>query len=319
MSTELVILHGGALGDLVMTVQLALRLTAASKLGRLHLVSRSDLGDLSGCQPSIIRSAADGLGLHWLYAESDSAPPDSLLRLVSGARVLSALGEDHSIVHRRLMKLSPAALFSFDPRPGLAHHVTRQWQSDLETLGLSFSGDGCQLVVPPALIEAGGEVLHGAGSEAECVMIHPGGGGREKCWPLANYLSAARTLAELGNAVCVLLGPVEQEWWDETTLSGIRGEFPVLHSPEPSALAAALAAARVLLSNDSGPAHLAALLGTPTVTIFGPDLAGGVAPARERRPGGDRESRRGARGLVYQARGRSLANLSCVSACAGCA
>ncbi|MBN2448026.1 MAG: glycosyltransferase family 9 protein, partial [Phycisphaerae bacterium] len=32
-------------------------------------------------------------------------------------------------------------------------------------------------------------------------------------------------------------------------------------------------AAAVLLGNDSGPGHLAALLGTPTITLFGPTSA----------------------------------------------
>ena len=272
MSAEWVILHGGALGDLVLTVQLALRLRPATKLHRLRIVSRSDLGDLSGCQPGIVRHAADGLGLHWLYADSGDPPPDTLLHLIRDARVLNALSDDHSAVHHRLTDLQRAELFSFDPRPraGLTHHVTQQWQSDLAAQGLQFAPGPADLDVPPTLAEAGRDVLRGVGSDAGCIMIHPGSGGREKCWPLANYLRVARRLAERGAGVCLLLGPVEREWWDEAKLAGIRAEFPVLDSPEPDALTAALAAARVLLSNDSGPAHLAALLGTATATIFGP-------------------------------------------------
>ena len=48
-------------------------------------------------------------------------------------------------------------------------------------------------------------------------------------------------------------------------------------------LAAVLAGARVVIGNDSGPGHLAAAVGTPVVTLFGPTSeAFGFAPRGER-------------------------------------
>jgi hypothetical protein len=47
----------------------------------------------------------------------------------------------------------------------------------------------------------------------------------------------------------------------------------VLSAPPPNDLVALLAGARAFVGNDAGPSHLAALLGTPTVAVFGPTSA----------------------------------------------
>ena len=102
------------------------------------------------------------------------------------------------------------------------------------------------------------------------ILIHPGSGGRAKCWPLAGFVAVARRLRESGEDVCFTVGPVEAERWSSDELGAIRSDFPLIQSPTPDKLLSLLAGARVLIGNDAGPAQLAALLGTPTVTIFGP-------------------------------------------------
>jgi ADP-heptose:LPS heptosyltransferase len=114
------------------------------------------------------------------------------------------------------------------------------------------------------------------------VLIHPGSGGRAKCWPLACFIEMARQLRssaggertdpsrERKRAVVFLVGPVERETWAPSELTALRDEFRVLCCPEPDELVVLLAAAAVVVGNDGGPGHLAALLGRPTVTIFGP-------------------------------------------------
>ena len=273
MSTGWSILHGGALGDLVLTIELALRVCTAQPVESAQLITRAHPGDLSTCRPNITRLSLEGLAAHRLYVDDDSSPPHALATLVRGRCVLNALGGIDSVVHRRLTQLNPERLYSFDPRPreGIGAHITEQWQEDLEKQGLSFQDQRfAALCVPNVFRRRGSEVLARAGCDAAVVLIHPGSGGRAKCWPLARFLDVARRVREAGRQVCFLTGPVEEERWTASELDAVRGEFPAFASPEPDTLAHVLAAGRVLLSNDSGPAHLAALLGTPTVTVFGP-------------------------------------------------
>ncbi len=276
MPREFLILHGGALGDLVLTIQLTLRVPGVGDAETLRIVSRTDPGDLSACRPAVLRQSSEGLGLHWLFGEHDDPAPDRLRCLVRGARVLSALRGVSTTTHRRLATLEPAALYSIDSRPreGSTRHITEQWQTQLEEQGLLVPKCIHQhpaqrgLGVPAALRQRGAARLQG-----QTVLIHPGSGGRGKCWPLPNFVSVARELRRHQLDVCLLVGHVEIETWPSAALDTLAAEFPILRSPAPDDLAAILAAARMLVSNDAGPAHLAALLGTPTVTIFGPTSA----------------------------------------------
>jgi hypothetical protein len=277
MAGDWLILHAGALGDLILTIELALRLPDANKGGRLHLLSRTDPGDLSGCRPAISRQSIEGLGLHRLYAEGDESPPDRLRDLVAGRCILNALAGVDSVVHRRLEQLGPQAVYSFDPRPepGLNTHITTQWQRELERQGLVLTAcpdekRGRWLSVPDGLWRRGSDAFTLIGAGGRPILIHPGSGGRGKCWPLSCFLDVASRLRATNVPVCFLVGPVEIERWSVAELDTIRAEFPLIDAPEPNELLGLLTAAKAFVSNDCGPAHLAALVGTPTVTIFGP-------------------------------------------------
>ncbi|MFH1748469.1 MAG: glycosyltransferase family 9 protein, partial [Planctomycetota bacterium] len=219
MPADWLILHAGALGDLVLTIQLALRLPGAVHAAQLNIISRSNPGDLSDCQPHLIRQAADGLGLHWLYTNTDAPPPDALRKAVRRRRVLNALDDQHSVVHQHLAALAPAELWSFDPRPrpDSKRHITQQWQTDLEAQGLlvpkcihQHLSQRC-LGVPESLRQRGHEKLHAVGCDQGTILIHPGSGGHDKCWPLARFLDVARQLEQNRQPVCFLIGPVELE------------------------------------------------------------------------------------------------------------
>jgi hypothetical protein len=278
MQSDWLILHGGALGDLILTIQLGLRLIYTDANAGLEVISRADCGDLSNCRPRILRRSAEGLGLHWLFADNASDPPAPLAQVLGGRRVLCALADCRSSVHRRLLKLRPRQVFSFDPRPraGLSRHILTQWQADLEAQGLLFPKcihhrHGRQSLWVPAEMRARGVcTLLRAGASPDCAVIHPGSGGRAKSWPLANFLALAHALAEIGRSTCFLIGPAELEWWPAADRAALRHSGPVIENPTADELAAILAAASVLIASDCGPAHLAGLLGTPTLVIFGP-------------------------------------------------
>ena len=105
------------------------------------------------------------------------------------------------------------------PGPGLSKHITEFYREQfIEQSGLSAaehkSAVGMPLIRPtPADMNKGKEILaeHGVMPTLKPVVIHPGSGGREKCWHLDNFLSIAETLANEGIEVVFLLGPAEME------------------------------------------------------------------------------------------------------------
>jgi hypothetical protein len=268
------LVHLGALGDLALTLQLLLRLPSGAGAAPLRIISRTNPGDLSACQPRITRRSMDGLGWQWVFADCADAPPDGLRAAIAGQAVLSALGGPHTIMHQRLLELGASAVYGFDPppRPGVNRHITAQWLTQLEAQGLlvpkcihqrpAHRGLGV-----PAAVRARGRDLAGA---HRYILLHPGSGGRAKCWPQEQYSLLAGLLARRRTyAVRVLLGPVELDTWPAALVASVRAAGGVL-TPSSDELVALLAGAALLIGNDAGPGHLAALLGTPTLTLFGP-------------------------------------------------
>ena len=110
------------------------------------------------------------------------------------------------------------------------------------------------------------------------VVLNPNAGrlSLERRWPAPRYAELARRLAEDEGATVVLVGsPAEREH-----VAGVRalagapargfvldwsGELPF------DEFTALLGRADAVVSNDSGPMHIAAALGTPTIGLFGPE------------------------------------------------
>lgn len=101
------------------------------------------------------------------------------------------------------------------------------------------------------------------------VVLAPGSGGRAKCWPKERWLELAPLLAPSGASIEVVVGPVESERDDPRCWP-----WPVpvdfLADLTPVGLGERLRAAAAFVGNDSGTTHLAAMLGVPTVAVFGP-------------------------------------------------
>ena len=100
------------------------------------------------------------------------------------------------------------------------------------------------------------------------MALLPGlGNGRQVLAPRAATASLARRLAAAGWRPLVVVGPSEEELGRQVVAAaGGRAELaPPTSIPE---LARLLASCRAVVGGDTGPVHLAAALGTPTVAIF---------------------------------------------------
>ncbi len=155
-----------------------------------------------------------------------------------------------------------------------------------------------RLGATPAQEDAGHAVLERAGvamGEAYAVL-NPGGNNPAKRWPAERFAQAAALLSQMGLRVLVNGSPAEGEVTgavvaESTRLVGRAGAVVDLSHCGGSlgALKPILRDARLLLTNDTGPRHIAAAFGTPVVALFGPtdprwtDLTGFLPPRRDRR------------------------------------
>jgi heptosyltransferase-2 len=105
--------------------------------------------------------------------------------------------------------------------------------------------------------------------------------GPSKRWPRERMVEFCRALAERG-ARAVLLGEPSEEG-EAREVARLAPALNLVGRDRPELLPALLAELGVLVSGDTGVSHLAAALGTPVVTLFGPtdpDLTAPRGPAR---------------------------------------
>ena len=112
---------------------------------------------------------------------------------------------------------------------------------------------------------------HGIREENSIVAICPGSiNSRAKRWPAEAYAALADRLIESQRQV-LLIGSQEEVEVSKEVISRMRHR-PVVLTGKTSLdeITAVLATVNLIVTNDTGPAHIGAALGRPTIVIFGP-------------------------------------------------
>lgn len=120
---------------------------------------------------------------------------------------------------------------------------------------------------------AGADLLarRGVDSDRRVVALCPGSiNSRAKRWPAERFAALADLLIEAGTQV-VLIGSAGEVEVSNEVVAGMRQQpIALTGSTTLSEAVEVLATADLLITNDTGPAHIAAALGRPTLVIFGP-------------------------------------------------
>jgi ADP-heptose:LPS heptosyltransferase len=104
------------------------------------------------------------------------------------------------------------------------------------------------------------------------IGVHVSGGRASKQWHLDRFADAARAIAVARGATIVLTGSaadrplvnVVRQQLSDISIIDLAGQLDLIE------LAAVLEDLDLLVTGDTGPMHLAAAMGTPTVALFGP-------------------------------------------------
>ncbi|MET8808917.1 glycosyltransferase family 9 protein [Streptomyces sp. NPDC004546] len=103
------------------------------------------------------------------------------------------------------------------------------------------------------------------------VVVHPGAASGARRWPGERFAAVVRCLRAAGHHVVLTGGPGEEALVRSVAERGGQRAGDVLAGGLPyRELSALVAEASLVLSGDTGLAHLAAAHGTPSVTLFGP-------------------------------------------------
>ena len=102
------------------------------------------------------------------------------------------------------------------------------------------------------------------------VVLHPGTSVPARAWPVERYAATCRLLIEHGRAVVVTGAESEKDLTEQVSAGTPAIDLGGLTSFEE--LAAVLDLASAVVIGNTGPAHLAAAVGTPVVSLFAPTV-----------------------------------------------
>jgi ADP-heptose:LPS heptosyltransferase len=185
-----------------------------------------------------------------------SALPTALLLRLAGVPWVGAVSEDY-----------PGSLLD------LRHHVDAMVPEAERALSLARAagfdlppGDDGALAVRRPLPDVASLVPDGP-----YVVLHPGTSVPARAWPSQRYAETAVALADAGHTVVVTGAPSERDLTREVATAA-RGAVDLGGATGLGQLAAVLAGATAVVVGNTGPAHLAACVGTPVVSLFAPTV-----------------------------------------------
>jgi len=125
--------------------------------------------------------------------------------------------------------------------------------------------------VTPADRARAAEILaaHGLGA-GEYAVVHPGSGKSSLEWSRERYRILAAELARHTGLAVVVTGSAAEADLAAYVAGEGPGRASVAGETDLGALLGLVAGARLFFSGDTGPMHLAAAVGTPTVSLFSP-------------------------------------------------
>jgi predicted lipopolysaccharide heptosyltransferase III len=184
-----------------------------------------------------------------------------------------ATGAPQRISYEHSSTLSHLFMNRFVQCDPFSYHIVDYQLQALRLFGMNQFERQMTLHIPEAVLSGTNRLMaeNGLGPDAFCVAIHPGARGRLRQWPVERYAEIARRLhQEYAALILVLGGPREKSLVD--SLEQSMGFRPAFKSNDLSILelGALLKRCRLFIGNDSAPAHIAAAVGCPSLTLFGP-------------------------------------------------
>lgn len=268
----ILVIHPGGLGDVLLSVGALTALRTAFQQHQIILLAGSGVGHL--------------LGLCGVIDQSLPMESSQLSALFSGRAQISDMQQDllrhcdlavgwlsdhDGSIRRTLRELGIPRVILQSPASSEGPHQSERFLQALQGEFPVGALPSIHLRLPDQVLRAGIDALHTAGIEqgAPLIACHPGSGSRHKCVGADTWGALLRGCRARQFTPVVVLGPADDQAGEALQAQDI-SEVPILRPPSIALLAAILAQAQGYIGHDSGVTHLAALLGVPTVAMFGP-------------------------------------------------
>jgi ADP-heptose:LPS heptosyltransferase len=260
---HILVIHHGALGDVVSTFPALLRLKKS--YGSIAIICQSSIGQLAEELDIVdkwfpLEAAA--------FATLYSSHIDPIVKniLLSYRKII--LFSRSRPLEKTLLSISENEVYRIPPRPDLGEkiHVTQHILSNIVRYRLLQESDKNTRMMLSLSVYSDRRTPQYDPSK---IIIHPGSGSRKKCWPISNFVKVASSIDANGKQPEFILGPAEYDLYD-ILLQSKRLNAKVHKIERLTELTGLLKTGGGFIGNDSGVSHLAAFIGLPTVAVFGP-------------------------------------------------
>lgn len=277
---NILIVRLGALGDIVHAVPAAAALRHAYPDARIDWLVESKhrpIVDLVTCIDRVVPlerpSVAGWLDVSRRMQEIQYDVAIDFQGLMKSAVLARASGAPRvigfSIWHLREKAARPFySEIHRDTPTERADHVVRQNLGLLQTLGV----DDTTIRFPFAEVQSDAlaEIRATLGDNHPFALINPGAAWPNKRWAPERFGEVALFLREIRDLPSYVLWGPGEEGLAGAVVERSDGAARVAPATRVADLLALSRAASLMISGDTGPLHLAAAVGTPTVSLFGP-------------------------------------------------
>jgi heptosyltransferase-2 len=277
-SPRILLVRFGSLGDVLLTTPLVRVLRARHPAATITAVTKQAWAPLLSANPHLDEVVA--------VAPGQSLVP--LARALRSARYTHLLDLHGSVRTRVLRLLVPGPWSGYDARRRArltlirSHRdiypdqvpVAERYFEAAGDLDVSPDGRPAELFISPAAEARAEAWLARSGLEGDrpLVVLAPGAAHATKRWPVRHWRRLAADLNQRACRVAVIGGPADRVIAAE--IAGSAGGMAASAAGELDlqASGALLRRARVAVTGDTGPMHLASGVGTPLVALFGPTV-----------------------------------------------
>ena len=264
--------HDGALGDVLLSLPCIRRLKACS--GSVYVVGRGDVVRFLKDTGFADDAASSDQSL---FASMHSALDHRLRTFLCGFdRACVFTAQEHPAAAAAIRQAIPRSrTIRTIPPDGSQMHTAHYRFSQLEPGRLRLPDGYALLSLPPEKANTARSLLREAGYDpgTGLIAMHPGSGGRQKCWPRERYFELIERLQALYDAFVILFtGDAEGGELRKSVCRYAQGRKNLFHAADLDLMSAAslLSHCGLYIGNDSGFSHLAGMLSCTTIVLFGP-------------------------------------------------
>ena len=275
---RILLVRFSSLGDVLLTTPLIRALRARYPAATLTALTKQAWAPLLTANPHLDSVLA--------IAPGQSLVP--LARALRAARFTHLLDLHGSVRTRVLRLLVPGTWSGFNARRrarrilirshqdtyGATVPVPERYFEAARSLAVEPDQGAAELFLSPAA-EARAETWLsrvGLDDAAALVVLAPGSAHATKRWPVRHWRRLASDLVRQGYAVVLIGGPADRVLAAEIATAAGRRAASAAGDLDLQAGGALVSRARVCVSGDTGPMHLATAVGTPVVALFGPTV-----------------------------------------------